>query len=62
MEREIMKEPAMLSADDLRHEEKPAHLHLAFTAENRRQVEAFYRAAMEAGGVCGFFTVFSTVG
>jgi len=26
-------------------EEKPAHLHLAFTAENRQQVEAFYRAA-----------------
>jgi catechol 2,3-dioxygenase-like lactoylglutathione lyase family enzyme len=31
-------------------EEKPAHLHLAFTAENRQQVEAFYRAALEAGG------------
>ena len=31
-------------------DEKPAHLHLAFTAENRRQVEAFYRAALEAGG------------
>ena len=31
-------------------EEKPAHLHLAFTAENRQQVEAFYRAAIEAGG------------
>ena len=31
-------------------EEKPAHLHLAFTAENREQVEAFYRAALEAGG------------
>ena len=30
--------------------EKPAHLHLAFTAENRRQVDAFYRAALEAGG------------
>ena len=30
--------------------EKPAHLHLAFRAENRQQVEAFYRAAMEAGG------------
>jgi catechol 2,3-dioxygenase-like lactoylglutathione lyase family enzyme len=30
--------------------EKPAHLHLAFTAENRRQVEAFYRAALAAGG------------
>ena len=32
-----------------RAEEKPAHLHLAFTAENRQQVEAFYRAALEAG-------------
>lgn len=31
-------------------EEKPAQLHLAFTAENRQQVDAFYRAALEAGG------------
>ena len=31
-------------------EEKPAHLHLAFTAKTRQQVEAFYRAALEAGG------------
>jgi catechol 2,3-dioxygenase-like lactoylglutathione lyase family enzyme len=31
-------------------EEKPAHLHLAFTAENRQQVDAFYHAALEAGG------------
>ena len=31
-------------------EEKPAHLHVAFKAENRRQVEAFHRAALEAGG------------
>ena len=31
-------------------EEKPAHLHLAFRADNRHQVDAFYRAAMEAGG------------
>jgi len=29
--------------------EKPAHLHLAFVAENRRQVDEFYRAALEAG-------------
>ena len=29
--------------------EKPAHLHLAFVAENRGQVDAFYRAALEAG-------------
>ena len=31
-------------------DEKPAPLHLAFVAENRRQVDAFYRAALEAGG------------
>jgi catechol 2,3-dioxygenase-like lactoylglutathione lyase family enzyme len=31
-------------------EENPAHLHLAFVAENREQVQAFYRAALEAGG------------
>ena len=31
-------------------EEKPAHLHLAFAAETRSQVDAFYRAALEAGG------------
>ena len=31
-------------------EEKPAHLHLAFTAKHRPQVDAFYRAALEAGG------------
>ena len=30
--------------------EKPAHIHLALKAENRQQVEAFYRAALEAGG------------
>jgi len=30
--------------------EKPAHIHLAFKAGNRRQVDAFYRAALEAGG------------
>jgi catechol 2,3-dioxygenase-like lactoylglutathione lyase family enzyme len=31
-------------------DEKPAHLHLAFTAESRQHVDAFYRAALEAGG------------
>ncbi len=31
-------------------EERPAHLHLAFMADNRGQVDAFYRAALEAGG------------
>jgi catechol 2,3-dioxygenase-like lactoylglutathione lyase family enzyme len=30
--------------------EKPSHLHLAFTAASREQVDAFYRAALEAGG------------
>ena len=29
---------------------KPAPLHLAFIAENRQQVDAFHRAALEAGG------------
>ena len=31
-------------------DEKPAHLHLAFVAQNRQQVDDFYRAALEAGG------------
>ena len=31
-------------------EEKPARLHLAFMAESRRQVDAFHRAALDAGG------------
>jgi catechol 2,3-dioxygenase-like lactoylglutathione lyase family enzyme len=31
-------------------EEKPAFLHLAFKADNRQQVDAFYRAALAAGG------------
>ena len=30
--------------------EKPARLHLAFTAERRQQVDAFHRAALAAGG------------
>lgn len=30
--------------------EKPAHLHLAFVAETRSQVDAFHRAALAAGG------------
>lgn len=30
--------------------ERPAHLHLAFAAGNREQVDAFHRAALEAGG------------
>ncbi len=31
-------------------DEKPAHLHIAFAAESRAQVDAFYRAALAAGG------------
>lgn len=31
-------------------DQKPAPLHLAFTAEKREQVDAFYRAALAAGG------------
>lgn len=30
--------------------EKPAHLHVAFVAQSREQVQAFYRAALDAGG------------
>lgn len=30
--------------------ETPARLHLAFAAESRNRVDAFYRAALEAGG------------
>ena len=30
--------------------EKPARLHLAFAADTREQVDAFYRAALAAGG------------
>ncbi|MFC4820097.1 VOC family protein [Dokdonella ginsengisoli] len=31
-------------------DQKPAHLHLAFVAHNRRQVDDFHRAALAAGG------------
>ncbi len=31
-------------------DEKPAHLHIAFVAESRHQVDAFYFAALGAGG------------
>ena len=33
-------------------DETPAHLHIAFVAENRQQVDAFYNAALGAGGQC----------
>lgn len=32
-----------------RVEEKATHLHLAFKADNRRQVDEFHKAAIEAG-------------
>ena len=32
-----------------RIEQRATHLHLAFTAETRQQVEGFYRAALDAG-------------
>ncbi len=32
-----------------RAEETPSHLHLAFVAENRQQVDDFYHASLEAG-------------
>jgi len=31
-------------------EEVPGQLHIAFVAENREQVDAFHRAALDAGG------------
>lgn len=31
-------------------EEKPAHLHIAFSAGTRQEVDAFHRAALRAGG------------
>lgn len=32
-----------------RVEETPGHLHLAFVAQNRKQVDDFYRASLNAG-------------
>lgn len=31
-------------------DQKPAHLHVAFEADRREQVDAFYQAALAAGG------------
>jgi catechol 2,3-dioxygenase-like lactoylglutathione lyase family enzyme len=45
-----------LSSDDstslclCQSDEKPAHLHIAFKAATRAQVDAFHRAALAAGG------------
>ena len=32
-------------------DETPAHLHIAFVADSRHQVDSFYRAALDAGGL-----------
>lgn len=47
---ELVKPGCEVSLCLYQTDEKPAHLHLAFVAENRQQVEAFHRAALEAGG------------
>ena len=47
---ELMRPESDASLCLYQTEEKPAHLHLAFTAEHRQQVEAFYHAALAAGG------------
>ena len=47
---ELSKPQGKVSLCLYKTEEKPAHLHLAFSAERRQQVDAFYRAALEAGG------------
>jgi catechol 2,3-dioxygenase-like lactoylglutathione lyase family enzyme len=47
---ELVQDGAKASLCLFQTREKPAHLHLAFAAKNRRQVDAFYRAALAAGG------------
>ena len=46
---ELCRKGSTVSLIFFQSEEKPAHLHLAFVAETRQQVEAFYRAALAAG-------------
>lgn len=41
--------PGIASLCLFQTDETPAHLHLAFAAETREQVDAFYRAAIAAG-------------
>ncbi|MBV9189644.1 MAG: VOC family protein [Betaproteobacteria bacterium] len=45
-----MCRPDSKSSLCIRRTKETAHLHLAFAADNRQQVEAFYRAALAAGG------------
>ncbi|HEY9108562.1 MAG TPA: VOC family protein [Roseateles sp.] len=47
---ELLMEGSSASLCLFQTDEKPAHLHLAFVAQTRGQVDAFYRAALEAGG------------
>ena len=46
---ELVAEGKLASLCLFQTTEKPAHLHIAFAAESREQVDAFYRAALEAG-------------
>ncbi len=47
---ELCRPDSLSSLCVRRTEEKTAHLHLAFTADTREQVDRFYRAALAAGG------------
>jgi len=47
---ELLMEGSSASLCLFQTDDKPAHLHLAFVAQTRGQVDAFYRAALEAGG------------
>lgn len=47
---ELVAEGKLASLCLFQTTEKPAHLHIAFAADSRAQVDAFYRAALEAGG------------
>ncbi len=46
---ELVQEGSIASLCLFQTDEKPAHLHVAFAAATRAQVDAFYRAALEAG-------------
>ena len=47
---ELVKPGTEVSLCLYQAEGKPAPLHIAFAARNRAQVDAFHRAALEAGG------------
>lgn len=47
---ELSQPGGMVSLCIYQTDEKPAHLHIAFMAESRQQVDAFYHAALGAGG------------